>query len=490
MFKSIRVKLFLTLLLAALLVVTGMYGFMRFSFERGFMAFVESRQEKHLERIVSALTEYYDAHGTWQSLADDKQKWLEIIWQQEGHKHPPPPWLHETLSNKDTRWPPDLLDKQPKHPAHHPDNDFKPRLIPFEMRVMLLAADKSLVFGRSELVSELTLHPIRSAGTIVGYVGVLPGKPFNQLGDIQFMEKQGRELIGIALLMVLFSAGLALLIAYILGRPLKRITAASKALAIGCYDTRLPVDSHDELGQLSHDFNALAAALAQAEQTRRRWVADISHELRTPLAVLRGELEALQDGVRPLTPMAVDSLYSDVMRLTRLTEDLYQLSLTDQGTLSYRKSPLDPVLVLQQDLAALADEFRRKALTVTLDNALGKTILVYADADRLSQLFRNLLTNTLRYTDNGGELQITISKSKEHLLMVFSDSAPSVADAALPQLFDRFFRADHSRNRNSGGAGLGLAICHNIVEAHNGSITASHSNLGGLTMTLSFPISS
>ena len=154
-----------------------------------------------------------------------------------------------------------------------------------------------------------------------------------------------------------------------MGRPLKRITAAAKELAVGRYNVRLPVESGDELGQLARDFNEMAAALEQSEQARRRWIADISHELRTPLAVLRGELEALQDGIRPLNREAVDSLFGDVMRLNRLTEDLYQLALSDQGALTYRKVPTDPVATLKEDLAALMPEFNSKQLSVqVIDN--------------------------------------------------------------------------------------------------------------------------
>ena len=139
---------------------------------------------------------------------------------------------------------------------------------------------------------------------------------------------------------------------------------------MGRYDSRLPVESADELGQLARDFNDMAAALEQSEQARRRWVADISHELRTPLAVLRGELEALQDGIRPLTAKAIDSLFGDVMRLNRLTEDLYQLSLSDQGALSYRKNHVDPVELLKEDLSALKPEFQNKQMTIKWTNNL------------------------------------------------------------------------------------------------------------------------
>jgi len=197
----------------------------------------------------------------------------------------------------------------------------------------------------------------------------------------------------------------------------------------------------------------------------------------------------LQDGVRLLDLAAVDSLYGDVMRLNRLAEDLYQLALSDQGALTYRKAPTNPIPILQQDIQAMAAEYRRKSLAVTWDNLLHKPVLLHADADRLSQLFRNILNNTLRYTDSGGQLCITASKLRDCLVIVFADSAPGISELDLPKLFERFYRAESSRNRSLGGAGLGLAICRNIVEAHQGTISATNSKLGGLTIRICLPIS-
>ncbi|MGR9043794.1 MAG: ATP-binding protein [Gammaproteobacteria bacterium] len=478
-YKSIRFKLFFTFLLTTLLVVAGMYLFMHWSLNRGFTEFIESRQQERVASLIEDLSETYAATGSWAPLSENKRQWIQLLLQSDHRRHRHPPgWIEQALDEPQSRWPPDS-----PHGAHR-----KRRFTPFELRTMLLNADKSIIFGRPEALSQLTLHPIRQHGQIVGFLGLLPGKPVNQLGELRFMERQAKALVWIALLMIALSAALALLLAYLLGRPLKRITAAAKALGAGRYAIRLPVESSDELGQLARDFNETAAALEQSEQSRRRWVADISHELRTPLAVLRGELEALQDGIRPLTREAVDSLFADVMRLNRLTEDLYQLSLSDQGALSYRKTWTDPVMILKQDLAALRPEFGNKRLNVQLtDNSPGP-VRLYADKDRLSQLFRNLLNNSASYTDDDGQLAITIARTANLLLIDFADSAPGVPEQELDKLFERFYRVESSRSRNLGGAGLGLAICSNIVKAHNGSIKAQSSPLGGLAVHIEFPV--
>ncbi|MDC8445635.1 MAG: ATP-binding protein [Nitrosomonas sp.] len=477
---SIRVKLFLTFLLTTLLVVMGMHFFTRWSLEKGFAEFVEKRQLERVDKIIDVLEEYYAEHQGWEALAENKLKWISLLWRADPHRHHPPEWvIKQAQREAPLQWPPATLPEKMNH-----------RWPPFGLRVMLLNADKSILFGREELLSQLRLYAIRSDDQTVGYVGLLPGNPVSQASDIYFMERQANLFFWVALVMVALSALIAWFLAYHLGRPLRRITAAARKLAVGDYKVRLPVESSDEMGQLARNFNDMAAALEQAEQSRRRWVADISHELRTPLSVLRGELEAITDGIRPLTYEAIKSLSGDVMRLNRLTEDLYQLALSDQGALSYRKVLLDPVPILQEDLAAFIPDFNQKRINVKLTNRLPKPVRVNADPDRLSQLFRNLLTNSLNHTDPGGQMAVTIQRIKDELLIEFTDSSPGVSAQDIEHLFDRFYRVDRSRNRHLGGAGLGLAICANIVKAHEGTLSAAHSDLGGLAMLIALPVAS
>ena len=479
MYKTIRGKLFLTFLMTTLLVVLGMYVFMRWSLNRGFSEFVETRQKEQETNLIEGLTEYYAHNQSWNNLAGDKQKWIDLLWQSNPRHHDRPlSWIEQARTEPNDFWPPAL-----------PESSTKKRFTPFGLRAMLLNADKTIIFGRKDALQQLSLQPIYYQEKTVGFLGLLPSKTVSHDSEIHFMERQSEAFIWIALIMYILSASLAWLLTYTLGRPLKRIATATKALAAGRYDIRLPVESSDELGQLALNFNDMAAALGQSEQSRRRWVADISHEFRTPLAVLRGELEALQDGIRPLTAAAIDSLFGDVMRLNRLTEDLYQLSLTDQGALSYRKVLVNPIEILIEDLAALKSEFQSKQINIKWTNNLPGPVSVYADPDRLSQLYRNLLNNSANYTDSSGQLAITIFRKADKLVLNFSDSEPGVSEHELPRLFDRFYRIEGSRNRYHGGAGLGLAICSNIVEAHNGTIKAYSSSLKGLAIHIELPIS-
>jgi len=473
---SILLKLFIALLLTTLLIVAGMHLFMRQSLNRGFTEFIEARQQERIDLLISRLVENYAISESWKPLATSKRQWIKILRSDAPRRKRAMKWMKKSENEPINRWPPISSEQERnKHSA------------PLNLRIMLLNADKLTIFGRQEDVSLLTLQPIFYKQKIIGYLGLLPGHPIKQLGDKQFMEQQAKAYLWITFLMIALSASLALLLAYLFGRPLKKITVATQALGMGEYAMRLPITSNDELGQLARDFNEMAAALQQSEQARQRWVADVSHELRTPLAILNGELEALQDGIRPMNIDAIHSLSSEVSRLTRLTNDLYQLALSDHGALTYRKIKLNPIALLKQNIAGLKPKFDHKQITVTLFDK-SHNIRLFADPDRLTQLFQNLLTNSAKYTDNGGHLDITLSQKNKTLFIDLSDSAPSVPQQKLEKLFNRLYRVEKSRSRNLGGAGLGLSICKNIITAHHGKMSAHPSILGGLAIHIELPI--
>ncbi len=288
---------------------------------------------------------------------------------------------------------------------------------------------------------------------------------------------------------LLLSVCISLIVARKLVRPINALTKGIHRLSCGDYTVRVPIPSTDELGRLACDFNSLALALEHNEESRQQWVADIAHELRTPLAILRGEIEALQDGIRAVDAKALDSLHSEIMRIGRLVEDLYQLSLFDVGALTYRKDAIDPIPLIKQVIQLFRDEFRRKG--VSLSAFLPESVnpgLVFGDAERLQQLFTNIVENSLKYTRSTGKMEIHAKYNPNQLHFTFQDSAPGVPIAEHEKLFDRLYRVEASRNRKTGGMGLGLTICHNIVKAHEGTIVASSSPLGGLQIDIFIPL--
>ena len=360
------------------------------------------------------------------------------------------------------------------------------RFYRFERRLVVLDAKRNPVFGSSNLADIQLFKPITDKGRIVGYLGMLPSKFISDNHQLKFVKDQKYIFAIIALLMLLVSAAISFPLARFIVRPLKKLAAATGHLSSGKYDVRVPVDSDDEFGHLSRDFNALALSLDRNEHARRQFVADISHELRTPLAILGGEIEAIQDGLQELSLESISSLQVEVFRINRLVEDLYQLALSDVGALAYRKSDINLTSILTEAIDRARPKMADIPLTLRIQIPK-ESVVVFADAERCAQLFDNLLNNTLKYTDSGGTLDIELEVAQGAVKIDFKDSGPGVAEEERKKLFDRLYRVEGSRNRASGGAGLGLAICRNIVEAHEGVIEAFHSPLGGLWMRITLP---
>jgi two-component system sensor histidine kinase BaeS len=298
-------------------------------------------------------------------------------------------------------------------------------------------------------------------------------------------EQQDLRFAAIALGMLVAALVLGAGLAHWLTKRTRAVARATAALIRGDYDVRLQARGHDELAQLARDFNELAATLAANRRARQQWIADIAHELRTPLAVLRGEIEALEDGVRPLGPASLGSLAQEVAQLARLVEDLHLLSLSDLGALDYRKEPLDLAEVVEDIVDAHRRALAERGLEVELRLERGARIL--GDATRLGQVFGNLMQNSLRYTDSPGRLAVALRRAGGRVVVDWQDSSPGVSERDLPRLTERLFRVDASRSRAGGGSGLGLAIARAIVEAHDGTLVARASPLGGVWWEITFP---
>ncbi|WP_298189554.1 ATP-binding protein [uncultured Pseudomonas sp.] len=454
---SLSRKLFLALLGTSLLVILAMGVADKMSFARGFLGYINGQTEERMSTVLPNLRDYYIEHGSWDELRDGRKNWLELI-------HP-----QSRLDPNKTNWTVPVSD-----------------LTGAVFRIALLDVHQQKVIGFVELRDKDPRLPIVVQGKTVGWLAMAPFQNVTEAGGARLLKQQLLASLGVGTLALLLAALIAGWASQRLLAPVRQVAAATHRLASGAYAERVTVTSADEVGQLARDFNQLAHTLERNERMRRDFMADISHELRTPLAVLRGELEALEDGVRKLDGDSLYSLQQEVAQLNKLVDDLYELSLADVGALSYRKSSLDIREVLQQSLVGAVERCQEKGLTLELQ--LPTTPLsVLADAGRLRQLFSNLLENSLRYTESGGRLCIHLYSDSAEVRLDWLDSAPGVAEADLPRLFERFFRGEASRRRASGGSGLGLAICRTIAEAHGGSLDAQPSPLGGLLLQLRLP---
>lgn len=480
---SIRSKLFITLLTATGVVVIGMFALIQWSFDRGFLNYVNALEQQRLESLVTTLESVYSEKGHWEWLASDRGVWWRLLREN----------AYENLTEEERR---DLRQRFEKWRAENPQRksrtpapqaaDGAPRGLRFENRVVLLDGRKQPVVGPENYPPGIEFRSLRHADDTVGFLGLVPQGRLTGILQQRFAREQKQAFALISLGVILVAGLLSLPLARTMVRRIGALAVGTHRLSSGDFTARVRDSGSDELSQLASDFNQLATTLEQNEQVRKQWIADISHELRTPLAVLRGEIEALQDGVRPMTRQALDSLHSEVLQLTRLVGDLYQLSLTDLGGLSYHKRAVDVVALLETSLAAYRHQFasRQLELATYLPDS---SVVIHADVERLRQLFENLLENSLRYTAAGGRLEVVLTERGEAIEVVFRDSAPGVADADLERLFERLYRVEGSRNRATGGAGLGLSICRNIVEAHGGRINAQTSRLGGVEMLLQLP---
>jgi two-component system sensor histidine kinase BaeS len=231
--------------------------------------------------------------------------------------------------------------------------------------------------------------------------------------------------------------------------------------------------------------NQLASTLEKNRTARRRWMADIAHELRTPVAILKGEIEALTDGVRPADERMSVSLGEEVDQLSALIDDLQTLALSDAGALSIQKGVVD----LSGLVCQCVDSFRARlaAREIRVDERVAENVTLSADQARLRQLLHNLLENSCRYVTQAGEVRVTLTQNPGVTVLELEDSGPGLDSEQIGRLFERFYRVENSRARTSGGSGLGLSICKNIVEAHGGSIRASHSAMGGLKIRIVLP---
>ncbi|MBI5163639.1 MAG: HAMP domain-containing protein [Magnetospirillum sp.] len=290
-------------------------------------------------------------------------------------------------------------------------------------------------------------------------------------------------------------------------RPLTTASQLLRRMAAGEIDMQpLPVKRRDEIGELAEGFNTLLARLdditaqkltaerlrveeqERMETSLRQWMADTSHELRTPIAVLRAQVEAIQDGVNPVDARTLGVLHGEVMGLSRLVDDLHTLARSDVGHLDCRFSPMAPLDLMDDVLQAFRERIVDAGLMVERTARPTPEPVIAGDLVRLRQVFSNLLENSLRYTDAGGWLRIGSRIADGHVELSVEDSAPGVPPDSLPRLFERFFRVDSSRSRVRGGTGIGLAVCLSIVEAHGGTITAQPSPLGGLKIDVHLPL--
>jgi two-component system, OmpR family, sensor histidine kinase BaeS len=474
---GITYRLFAFIMCAVTAAILCLLLIMWWNIGRAFHEYLSTTEQNRIveQMVLKDIGRKYDEKGNWDFLKNVILPWEES--DSASSSSGPSVELAPLIERKSSKV---GVDK-PTHLRHDVIKPIGPSII-------ILDVNRKHIFGFQPPGETIDFSPVIVRNRTVGFVGLIPPRYFLFPLQIQFLARQKHAIILSAAGMVLAVIIISFPFARRFVKPIKEMATATHDIASGNYATRISFSSSDELGQLARDFNVMALTLEKHERERRQWVADISHELRTPLAVLQGEIEALLDGIHTITPETIRSLHAETLRLKYLVEDLYQLSLSDLGALTYQKKYLDPIDVLQDSIESYRTEFDHKHISLTLNVSGDVKMTGFADRERLNQLFLNILENSLRYTDAGGELRIGAQVGSGFLTIEFQDSEPGVCAQDRERLFERFYRVEGSRNRESGGAGLGLTICKNVVDAHEGTISAHESPLGGLLIRIALPV--
>lgn len=461
---GISTRLFLAILATAVLSVTVVGGITRLAFERGFLGYLNDLATERLPVVAPRLVRAYQEQGNWDFLRDEPRQWFHLVRPQPGEEMP----VGATFET-----------------GQAPRSD----LTGATLRLGLLDTQYQWVAGYRYVVTDgsMPMRALKVNGQTVGWLVLAPFQSVADGGDQRFQQGQRQAALWGSALAVVLASLIAWWVARRLLGPVKQVAAATHALARGDHEVRVQINRQDEVGQLARDFNHLAVTLSRNQASRREFMADVSHELRTPLAVLRGELEALADGVRPMSPAAVASLLDEVKQIGSLVDDLYELALSDVGAMHYRMAPLDLIALVQRLVEAHTPRMAERGLSLRWQAPQAR-LMILGDEGRLRQMLDNLLENARRYTDAPGQVVISLTRDKAHWTLDVDDSAPGVPEADQARLFERFFRVDRARTRSTGGTGLGLAICRNIVLAHDGEVKASASTLGGVQVRIILPV--
>lgn len=465
-----------------LAIVVGAIFLSRYIFFLNFKNYIQQVDLERLENLVPMLQKIYRTDGSWKAIAKDPQRWLQLMHITPGMGKPdPPPQLDMALPN--TPLPPVKHEQPPPIDGRHYDGP---------PRILLTDADNQPVIGQfgpdEQVDDQRRMVAIKVDGRTVGWLGLLRHEPFKSGPPAALLQRQNQQIYLLSAAVIGLTALIAFLFSQHLLKPIQSLIQGTRDLADRNFSVRITPTTRDELGQLAKNFNEMAVTLENYENIRQQWLTDISHELRTPLAVLRGEIEALQDGIRDPTPKNLDSLHTEILRISRLVADLHLLSLADSDRLFLNKRPICPYRVLESIVKSYKIRFEQHNIkTVFLFDTV-KEVYIKGDADRLGQVFTNILENVCRYVRPPGTLKILGQAKNLFLTFLFQDSGPGVPEASLPRLFDRLYRVDASRSRKSGGSGLGLSICRHIVENHDGEIWAEKNSMTGLTIGIRLPL--
>jgi len=541
---KIHNKLFLALFSFSLLLVSTLVFLVQLSIDKGMVEYVNTREITLLQPLALELSSMYQFEGNWQFIENRHRKFKQLLEntlagsefslppknnfrEPKRENRPPPPRnnrpranrFQNQLQDKNRRLdganndgakrrdsarrndppprrngpPPKKNDAQPKRNEPPPKRREPPPNPPeHKVSYALLDVNKQLIVGDYPQNRQFSFTEIinsQNVDQIYGYLAISKRDGLTKGYEFDFIEQQKYYLWLMAIVVMLLVVVVTFPIARHLVRPIRQLTQGMHKLTQGDYQQKITSTRKDELGTLSRDYNELALTLEQNETLRKRWLANISHELRTPIAILRGELEAMLDKVRPISAKGIESANQEVIHLQRLVDDLHELTSADIGGLKYRKEKFDLCVLLAEEQKKYLSYLIQVDLSLKMQLP-SQSALVFADETRICQLIENLLNNAVKYAGAGCEvwLKLFIDESNQQVKLIIEDNGVGVSSEHLSHLFEHLYRVDDSRNRETGGTGLGLSICAQIVKGHQGNICAEKSKMGGLAIIITLPL--
>jgi len=441
-----RKKLFLSTLIIALITLTFSMLAVNIVFQQQFSDYLTKANEATFEQLPSRLSSLYQSKGTWdQSALDEISSTLPV-------------GTVVTLT--------DTSGKLIATLSHTMESMMQGQGGMSMNMDMGMSASSSVTSWKTKTLT--VSGPLGTLGTaLVRYPATAP--IFNPQ-DVLFQSSVFRSLI--------FAGGLALLFGIILSyftsrrlvAPLKRLTQAADRIGHGHLDERVAIQTKDEVGQLATAFNSMVDNLNRQEILRKQFTADIAHELRTPLTSIKSYIEAFQDNVLPADQENLASIHEEIDRLVDLSSDLKDLNVAEMGALTLMFEPVNLRQLLDKVIHSLYPLIQEKQLKL-IWNPPPEVVTMSGDGRLLTRLFYNLVHNAYRYSDVGGRVAITLTQTPDFAEVRIRNSGIGIAKDDLPFIFERFYRADKSRTRESGGTGIGLALVHQITTLHQGTIT-------------------
>ncbi len=508
---SLQKKFFLAFFSIAVLLVLLTTGVMHHQVRQGFDEYVTNAKIQRLGKVESVLVHMHQQDGGLDVLRKSGA-WADLLASVEAVRRDQ---FDAELPPNRNRWGSTPIQQAPTEPVRSPETvaredkaiassvsimlqarqeqvalEVPEPIPPYARGVALLDANGLFLAGETVDAQYAMFEPIRNAQkqVIAYWLVSRNGLAYDALGRT-FVDEQFKGFLLMVAVAAIFSAFIAWLLSMHFRRPIAELQTGFRAVAAGHLNTRLDNSDGNEMGDIAKHFNRMTAQLEAQETARRQWVADTSHELRTPLTVLRMRTEAMRDGIVPNTDEEWQRSIKTIEDLALLIDDLQQTAKATAGQWDLNLQAID----LNRWLAEVADDhrpaFEQAGLNLSY-TPLAQSVYIQGDEQRLQQVVRNILVNSMRYTDAPGQTQIHLSRVDGWARIVLKDSSPGVPQASLAHLFERFYRVDGSRNRATGGSGLGLTISQGIVHAHGGTISAQHSDLGGLQVLIELPLPS